>query len=67
MEFQWRVPWNWPILGMTPHVFAHIHRIAEVLSESGSNFFLKGAWFSGTDFFLTADPSNINHILNVHS
>ncbi|CAK9320309.1 unnamed protein product [Citrullus colocynthis] len=49
---------------MTPHVFAHIHqvhdRIAEILSESGSNFFLK-------DFFLTANPSNINHILSVHS
>ncbi|XP_004142037.3 alkane hydroxylase MAH1 [Cucumis sativus] len=64
------LPWNWPILGMIPHLIAHHHRvhdrIAEVLIESSQNFFFKGVWFSSTDFLLTADPSNVNHILSVH-
>ncbi|XP_011658477.1 alkane hydroxylase MAH1 [Cucumis sativus] len=69
-NFHGAVPWNWPIVGMTPSVVTHIHRshdrITEVIQEVGSTFFFKGVWFSGMDFLLTADPSNIHHILSAN-
>ncbi|KAE8647481.1 hypothetical protein Csa_003271 [Cucumis sativus] len=64
------VPWNWPILGMTPTVIAHIHRVhdrlTEVIQEVGSTYLFKGVWFSGMDLLFTVDTSNINHILSVN-
>ncbi|XP_022950284.1 alkane hydroxylase MAH1-like [Cucurbita moschata] len=64
------VPWNWPILGMTPTVVGHIHRahdrITEVLQEAGSTFFFKGVWFTGLDFLITVEPSNIHHIMSAN-
>ncbi|EOA34755.1 hypothetical protein CARUB_v10022327mg [Capsella rubella] len=59
---------NWPILGMLPGLLVRIPRIfdctAEVLEASNLTFAIKGAWLSGTDLLLTADPRNINHILS---
>ncbi|CAK9320308.1 unnamed protein product [Citrullus colocynthis] len=69
-NFHGVIPWNWPILGMTLSVVTHIHRahdrITEVLHEADSTFFFKGVWFSGMDFLLTVDPSNIHHILSAN-
>ncbi|XP_038882621.1 alkane hydroxylase MAH1-like isoform X2 [Benincasa hispida] len=49
-NFHGVVPWNWPIVGMTPTVVAHINRahdrVTEVLQAAGSTFFFKGVWFS---------------------
>ncbi|XP_038881433.1 alkane hydroxylase MAH1-like [Benincasa hispida] len=70
LKFHGVIPWNWPIVGMTPTVVAHLNRphdrIAAILQEAGSTFLFRGIWFSNTDFLFTADPSNINHILSVN-
>nr|AIE57505.1 MAH1 [Camelina sativa] len=59
---------NWPFLGMIPGLVVEIHRIydwmVEALEASDLNFVFKGAWFTGTDLLLTADPRNIHHILS---
>uniref|UniRef100_A0A9I9CRK5 Alkane hydroxylase MAH1-like n=1 Tax=Cucumis melo TaxID=3656 RepID=A0A9I9CRK5_CUCME len=65
------IPWNWPVLGMLPTVVFHMNRIndraTEILHQAArSTFFINGVWFSGTDFFLTANPSNIHHILSAN-
>ncbi|EOA34088.1 hypothetical protein CARUB_v10021589mg [Capsella rubella] len=59
---------NWPFLGMVPGLVVTLPRIfdwmVEALEASDLNFVFKGAWFSGTDLLLTADPRNIHHILS---
>ena len=69
-DFHGIIPWNWPIVGMTPTVIAHIHRphdrVTEVLQQTAFTFFFKGIWFSGMDFLFTVDPSNIHHILSAN-
>ncbi|XP_010414809.1 PREDICTED: alkane hydroxylase MAH1-like [Camelina sativa] len=59
---------NWPFLGMIPGLVVEIHRIydwmVEALEASDLNLVFKGAWFTGTDLLLTADPRNIHHILS---
>ncbi|XP_022132442.1 alkane hydroxylase MAH1-like [Momordica charantia] len=69
-NFDGFVPWNWPLVGMTPTVACHIHRahdrITEVLNQTGCSFLFKGIWFTDLDFLLTADPSNIHHILSAN-
>ncbi|XP_022132569.1 alkane hydroxylase MAH1-like [Momordica charantia] len=62
------IPWNWPLVGMTPTVAYHIHRVhdrmTEVLNQTGCTFLFRSLWFSNLDFLLTVDPSNIHHILS---
>ncbi|KAG2302503.1 hypothetical protein Bca4012_060798 [Brassica carinata] len=61
---------SWPVLGMLPGMLPHIPRIFEwtyeVLDASNLTFLFKGPWLSGTDMLFTADPRNINHILNLN-
>ncbi|EOA34778.1 hypothetical protein CARUB_v10022359mg [Capsella rubella] len=53
---------------MVPSLVVQFPRVydwmVEILEASDLNFAFKGAWFSGTDFLLTADPRNIHHILS---
>ncbi|ESQ29662.1 hypothetical protein EUTSA_v10023422mg [Eutrema salsugineum] len=59
---------NWPFLGMLPGMLPYIPRIydwtVEVLEATNLTFLFKGPWFSGMDMLFTADPRNIQHILN---
>ncbi|CAK9320311.1 unnamed protein product [Citrullus colocynthis] len=64
------LPWNWPVFGMTLTILSHFHRIhdhlTQILYQSSSTFLFKGVWFADLDFFFTANPSNIHHILSTN-
>lgn len=64
------VPVDWPIIGMLPSFVAHTrqahHRITAVLQVTGGNFLFKGPWFTNMDYFATADPANVSHILGTN-
>ncbi|XP_010510801.1 PREDICTED: alkane hydroxylase MAH1-like [Camelina sativa] len=61
---------KWPFRGrrMVPRWLIQIHRIYDLmvkgLEANNLNFAVKGPWFTGIDFLLTADPRNIHHILS---
>ncbi|KAM7504411.1 hypothetical protein LguiB_003315 [Lonicera macranthoides] len=62
------VPTNWPLVGMMPGLLQNAHRIhdlaTDILKETGGTFLIKGPWFANMDIMITADPANIDHILN---
>ena len=64
------LPWNWPLLGMFPSVFLHLHRIhdrvTDILEKSGCTFLVKGPWFCNMDLLVTADPANVHYIMSSH-
>ena len=61
---------NWPILGMLPGLFFNVPRlhdfVSEVLGKSRGTFEFKSLYFSSTDFLVTCDPLNIQHILGTN-
>ncbi|CBI21518.3 unnamed protein product, partial [Vitis vinifera] len=64
------LPWNWPLLGMFPSVFLHLHRIhdrvTDILEKSGCTFLVKGPWFCNMDLLVTTDPANVHYIMSSH-
>ncbi|KDP46409.1 hypothetical protein JCGZ_10249 [Jatropha curcas] len=59
---------NWPVFGMIPQVLwnaSHIHDFATyILQCYGGTFLFKGPWFTGFDFLLVSDPTNIHYTLS---
>ncbi|KAK8575818.1 hypothetical protein V6N13_032866 [Hibiscus sabdariffa] len=57
----------WPVVGMLPALASNVDRMldffTDVLKSSGGTFEIRGPWFAGSDFLVTAHPMNINHIL----
>ncbi|KAM7493614.1 hypothetical protein LguiB_028223 [Lonicera macranthoides] len=62
------VPTNWPLVGMMPGLLRNAHRVHEfvtdLLKETGGTFVFKGPWFANLDMLVTADPTNVHHILS---
>ncbi|TXG54963.1 hypothetical protein EZV62_020219 [Acer yangbiense] len=58
---------DWPIFGMLPGLLLNVGRVLEHTTESliyGSGFHeFKGGWFPNSDFVVTSDPMDVNHIL----
>ncbi|CAI9758271.1 unnamed protein product [Fraxinus pennsylvanica] len=65
-----QMPWNWPLVGMLPSLFFHVHRFhercADVLEWSGGTFLLKGLWFANMDILGTVDPANVHFIMSAN-
>ncbi|KAL4368232.1 hypothetical protein GQ457_05G033230 [Hibiscus cannabinus] len=57
----------WPVVGMLPALASNVDRMldffTDVLKSNGGTFEIRGPWFAGSDFLVTAHPMNINHIL----
>uniref|UniRef100_A0A1W7HBU4 Cytochrome P450 n=1 Tax=Scoparia dulcis TaxID=107240 RepID=A0A1W7HBU4_SCODU len=64
------MPWNWPLVGMLPSLFCHVHRIhdrcVDVFERVGGTFLLKGPWFTDMDIVGTADPANVHFIMSAN-
>ncbi|KAI3462002.1 hypothetical protein Pfo_018665 [Paulownia fortunei] len=64
------MPWNWPLVGMLPSLFCHVHRIhdrcVDVFEMVGGTFLLKGPWFANMDIIATADPANVHFIMSAN-
>lgn len=60
-------PMMWPIMGIIPTLFFHVHRIydwtTEVLISCGGTFTYRGMWMGGAHGSMTVDPSNIEYML----
>jgi cytochrome P450 len=60
------LPWNWPLLGMSPTLLLNFHRLYELADEileiSGGTYLFKGLWFSNMDMWFTSDPENVHYI-----
>ena len=61
---------NWPILGMLPGLFRNVPRlhdfVTEILEKSRGTLEFKSLYFSNTDFLITCDPLNIQHIFTAN-
>ncbi|KAJ4848361.1 hypothetical protein Tsubulata_012740 [Turnera subulata] len=61
-------PRNWPLVGMVPELLFQLHRVhdwcTDVLERNDCTFQFKGLWGSNMDWLVTADPSNIHHIMS---
>lgn len=64
------LPWNWPVVGMLPGLFCHIHRIhdrcVDIFEAAGGTFLLKGPWFANMDIVVTGDPANVHFIMSAN-
>ncbi|KAL7131473.1 hypothetical protein ABFS83_12G005400 [Erythranthe nasuta] len=62
------LPWNWPVVGMLPSLFCHLHRVhhrcVDILKLAGGTFHLKGPSFANSDIIITADPTNVHFIMS---
>ncbi|KAH6796703.1 cytochrome P450 [Perilla frutescens var. hirtella] len=62
------LPWNWPLVGMLPSLFCHIHRIhdrcVDLFGMAGGTYLIKAVWFADLDFIGTADPANVHFIMS---
>ncbi|KAG8373296.1 hypothetical protein BUALT_Bualt11G0009200 [Buddleja alternifolia] len=62
------LPWNWPIVGMLPSLFFHVHRshdrCVDLLKQSSGTFMLKGPWFTTMDIVITGDPANVHFVMS---
>ncbi|XP_057806973.1 alkane hydroxylase MAH1-like [Salvia miltiorrhiza] len=62
------LPWNWPLLGMLPSLFCHVHRVhdrcVDILGAVGGTFLLRGHWFDKMDILITADPANVHFVMS---
>ncbi|KAJ8639615.1 hypothetical protein MRB53_016309 [Persea americana] len=60
-------PMMWPIMGIIPTLFFHVHRIydwaTEALISCGGTFTYRGMWMGGAHGSMTVDPSNIEYML----
>ncbi|KAF5751835.1 cytochrome P450 86B1-like [Tripterygium wilfordii] len=61
---------NWPIIGMLPEIIFNLNRpherLTELLEITGCTYLFKGPWLSDMTFLKTADPANVNYIMNIH-
>ncbi|XP_074381073.1 alkane hydroxylase MAH1-like [Apium graveolens] len=59
---------NWPLVGMTPSVLIHAHRIhdfaTDILQKSNQTFNFIGPSLANMNLLGTCDPANINYILS---
>ncbi|MED6136010.1 hypothetical protein PIB30_051987 [Stylosanthes scabra] len=57
---------NWPFFGMLPAVLYNLSNIHDyattVLKHYGGTFMFKGPWLTNSNFFITTDPVNVQHI-----
>lgn len=64
------MPWNWPLVGMLPSLFYHVHRVhdrcVDIFEMVGGTFLLKGPWFTNMDIIATADPANVHFIMSAN-
>ncbi|XP_073001170.1 noroxomaritidine synthase 3-like [Typha latifolia] len=64
------LPTNWPVVGMLPTLVSEFPRlhdyVTDVLRLSGCTLLFRGPWLLRMDFLLTCDPSNVNHVFNLH-
>ncbi|XP_051114912.1 alkane hydroxylase MAH1-like [Andrographis paniculata] len=64
------LPWNWPLLGMLPALFCHVHRVhdrcVDLFRLTGGTFHLKGPWFASMDIVVTGDPANVHFIMSAN-
>ncbi|XP_042012211.1 alkane hydroxylase MAH1-like [Salvia splendens] len=62
------LPWNWPLLGMLPSLFCHVHRVhdrcVDLLGAVGGTFLLRGHWLADMDIVITADPANVHFVMS---
>ncbi|RWR97008.1 cytochrome P450 86B1 [Cinnamomum micranthum f. kanehirae] len=60
-------PMLWPVMGIIPTLFFHIHNIydwiTESLNNSGGTFHYRGMWMGGAHGVVTLDPGNIEYML----
>ncbi|MED6152509.1 hypothetical protein PIB30_092792 [Stylosanthes scabra] len=57
---------NWPFFGMLPALLynlSNIHDFATaILKHYGGTFMFKGPWLTNSNFLITSDPMNVQHI-----
>ncbi|XAR73279.1 hypothetical protein NMG60_11007196 [Bertholletia excelsa] len=62
------LPRDWPLLGMLPSAFLHLHRVhnwaTDVLERVGGTFYFKGPSLASMDMLVTVDPANIHYIMS---
>ncbi|GLJ16502.1 hypothetical protein SUGI_0281770 [Cryptomeria japonica] len=60
-------PLSWPVVGMLPSVFLHLHEIyewsSEVLIQSGGTLDFKPPWMTKMFTLVTIDPRNIEYMV----
>ncbi|XP_057950360.1 cytochrome P450 86B1 [Malania oleifera] len=63
-------PMLWPVMGMAPAFFLHLHHIydwvTQALIQSGGKFNYRGIWMGGAYGLITADPSHIEYLLKTN-
>ncbi|XP_038706296.1 alkane hydroxylase MAH1-like [Tripterygium wilfordii] len=61
---------NWPVIGMLPEIIFNLHRpherITELMEITGCTYMFRGPWFSDMRVLNTADPANVNYIMNTN-
>lgn len=66
-RFSNKGPMLWPVLGIIPTIFFHVHHVyewtTETLTRCGGTFYYRGMWMGGAKGIITLDPSNIEYML----
>ena len=63
-------PIDWPVVRMLPGLLMNAQNLYEwltiLLIETGGNFQFWGPWFTNINYYVTADPRNVEHVLRLN-